>query len=90
MILKFKSKECFKTLVKKKALDLALRELNAVKETHSKLNNLVYPSLEMQKYLSSSYINPEDAKEIFSYRVRMANYGENFRGAGGAKGLHNV
>ena len=37
----------------------------------------------MQKYLTD--LSPEDAKLVFAYRVRMANYSENFRGQTGPK-----
>ena len=80
-----KSKDSFKRLVKAKALDYALSELNSMQAKHSKLEKLVYTSLEMQSYLKSSDINPQDAKQVFSYRVRMANFSENFRGVAGPK-----
>ena len=47
------------------------------------MQNLFYTKLELQKYLTE--MAPEDAKTMFSYRVRMAKYSENFRNQGGPK-----
>ena len=80
-----KSKDSFKRLVKVKAEEYALIELNCLKAKHTKMENNTYNKLEMQKYLHSKDITPEDAKMIFSYKIRMAEYGENFRGASGHK-----
>ena len=41
--------------------------------------------MEMQEYLRSKTVNTEDKKLIFSYRTRMANFSENFRGPAGPK-----
>ena len=51
-----------------------------IKQTHSKLNNLCYTKLELQNYLKLEILNATEAQTLFRYRVRMANYGENFRG----------
>ena len=47
------------------------------------MQNLSYTKLEMQKYFQD--MAPEDAKLVFSHRVRMAQYSENFRGQAGPK-----
>ena len=39
-----------------------------------------HPKLEMQGYLISKEITVEDAKRVFAYRNRMANFSEHFRG----------
>ena len=83
--IKLKSKDSFKRLVKVKTLEFALDELNSDKAKHSKFNNLIYSILELQNYSESSNINPDDAQQIFSYRSRMANFNENFRGGAGPK-----
>ena len=44
-----KSKEAFKNLVKLKAKELALKKLTAKKDTHSKMTNLNYAEIAMQK-----------------------------------------
>ena len=40
---------------------------------------LSYSKLEMQEYLKLETVNASMAKTLFRYRVRMADYGENFR-----------
>ena len=49
------------------------------------MNNIYYPKLEMQHYLKNEKISPKNAKLIFAYRTRMANFTENFRGPYGPK-----
>ena len=83
--IKSKSKDSFKKLVKIKAADYALHELNHMKASHSKMDNVFYTKLQMQGYLKAKDITPEDAKMVFSYRTRMADYTENFRGPAGPK-----
>ena len=78
--IKGKSKLAFKTLVKKQVSEVALMELLNLKETHSKMINLEYTSLEMQDYLKNKNITVEQAKILFKFRTRMANFSENFRG----------
>ena len=50
------------------------------KQRHSKLDNLVYTELKMQNYLQTETVKPKAARTIFSYRTRMSNYSENYRG----------
>ena len=78
--LKMKSEWSFKNLVKKKAHEYEFNELMIKKQKYSKLNNLKYTKLEMQRYLKLENLNTIGAQTLFKYRVRMANYGENFRG----------
>ena len=54
-----------------------------MKASHSKMDNVFYTKLQMQGYLKAKDITPEDAKMVFSYRTRMADYTENFRGPAG-------
>ena len=49
-----------------------------MKQLHSKLSDLNYTKLETQNYFKT--FNKTEAQTLFMYRVRMANYGENFRG----------
>ena len=76
-----KSKWSFKNLIKIKAKEYAFYSFLEKKEAHSKLSNLFYSNLEMQDYLKE--LNPEQSKTVFSYRTRMAQYSENFRGSQG-------
>ena len=78
--IKNKSVMSFKDLVKKKAVEYEYNQLMKLKQTHSKVNNLCYTKLELQDYLKLETVNVVEAQTLFRYRVRMANYGENFRG----------
>jgi len=56
-----------------------LNKLNNKKLTHSKLEKLEYFELSTQCYLLSENLSVEDKKNVFSFRTRMAKYGENFK-----------
>ena len=49
-------------------------------QNHSKMVNLHYNSLNIQSYFTSEELKTEEKRTIFKYRVRMANFGENYRG----------
>ena len=78
-----KSTEAFKNLVKIKASDYAFYSYLENKEGHSKLDSLFYSKLATQEYLINTNLSAKEAQLVFSYRVRMANYSENFRGYSG-------
>ena len=78
--IKSKSKGAFKKLVKGKALEFEFTRLMTAKQPRSKLMDLSYSKLELQEYLKLEHINRFGAQTVFKYRVRMANFGENFRG----------
>ena len=78
--IKRKSEWTFKNLVKKKAREYEFNRLKILKESHTKLNDLLYSKLETQNYFKLENINTSEAQTLFRYRVRMAKYGENFRG----------
>ena len=63
-----------------KAREYEFNRLKILKESHSKLNDLFYSKLEIQNYFKLENINTNEAQTLFRYRVRMAKYGENFRG----------
>ena len=75
-----KSKLTFKKIVKKHARELAFEWLIQKKESHSKMMNLSYSSLEMQEYLKDKNITVFQAKILFKVRTRMEHFGENFKG----------
>ena len=74
------SKYSFKKLVMKKAREFEFLRYLQIKETKSKMKNLSYPCLEMQDYLLLKNMNTSQAKAMFKFRVKMAPFGENFRG----------
>ena len=80
--IKKKSKNSFKKLIKKKMKEYALGYLNDLKETHSKMDNLVYTQLKIQNYLKDKNIPVHEAKVLFNRRTRAAlfksNYGNSY------------
>ena len=72
--IKSKSKLTFKNLIKKQIKELAFMKLMLTKERHSKMNNLEYYTLEMQEYLKDKEISTSQAKMLFKFRTRMANF----------------
>ena len=78
-----KSKFSFHNLVKRKAKEHAFFTYLEKKATHSKLDGLFYSDLKLQDYLKSNMLTPYEAKTVFSYRVRAANYSANYVGTGG-------
>ena len=50
-----------------------------IKNSHSKLDNLIYTELLMQPYMSSKCIFKNDAQLLFKLRTRMADFKANFR-----------
>ena len=44
------------------------------------MKNLTYNELRMQDYLLLNTMNSSEAKSLFKFRLRMAPFGENFRG----------
>ena len=71
----------WKNMVKKKVKVFELEKLLEIKhmKNKSKMKSLTYEKLELQEYLSRFYVH--EAKTIFSFRVRMAQFSENFRGS---------
>ena len=69
-------------LVKKQETKFELDTLLDIKSTKgkSKMKNLVYTELKIQDYLLLKDMNASQAKALFKFRVRMAPFGENFRG----------
>ena len=80
-----KSSEAFKTFVKSKAIEYEFsRHMNLkTRENRSKMDDLNYHKLNIQEYLNLKTIHKQGAQILFKYRVRMAKYGENFRGSHG-------
>jgi hypothetical protein len=76
--LKSKSIHAFKRIVKIKTKEYTLEYLLELKSKHTKLDNLVYSELRLQKYLKSDDIPVYEAKNLFKYRVKVADFKENF------------
>ena len=74
------SKNAFKTLVKKHAKRSEFLRLLKIKESKSKMKNLLYSEFKLQDYLLLKNMNTCQAKALFKFRVRMAPFGQNFKG----------
>ena len=76
--MKSKSTNAFKRQVKIKSKEYALNYLLGLKVKHSKMDNLIYNKLKLQNYLKSPGIPVYEAKNLFRFRNRTANFKENF------------
>ena len=83
--IKKKSKLSFKQLVRSQVREISLEKLLNAKQKHSKMINLFYVELEIQEYLKEKSINTSQAKAVFKFRTRMANFSENFKGQAGTQ-----
>ena len=82
-ILKNISINSFKSQVKKKAKEYAFYTFLEKQQSHSKLDNLSYSGLRLQKYLNLENMTNLEAQTVFSYRTRMSDYDENYHGVTG-------
>ena len=77
--IKKKSADSFKRMVKIKAKEYALEYLLKLKGKHSKMNNLSYSELKLQKYLKDPDIPVNEAKNLYRFRTRSAKYKQNMK-----------
>ena len=75
------SKDSLKNLVKKKTYEYAYKKLKCMQDKHSKMKNLQYRAFKIQNYFYRTDITNDQKKIIFKFRTRMADFGENYRGA---------
>ena len=73
------SKNTFKKKVKSEATAKAIRYLNDLKDTHSKLNDISVLELKPQAYLTDSRLSTNEVKLLFKLRTRMFGCKENFK-----------
>ena len=69
-LLESKSTKKFKNLIKKEAREFLLRSLVTIKNTQSKMKNLEYDKLKLQKYLQT--MDRDLAIHVLRFRLRMA------------------
>ena len=81
--IKSKSEFSFKNMVKVKAKEYCFMKMMEKKIGHSKMDDVFYTSLKIQKYLKSNKFTPTQARLIYSFRTRMADFQENFQGSQG-------
>ena len=77
--IKSMSDKSFKALVKKKLRAAAFKDPNEKKETHLKVKNIQYLSLEIQKYLNDKKFNMNEKQLLFRLRTKMTNVKANFK-----------
>ena len=81
-VIKSMSKYAFMKLVKKHAKEYEFDRFLEIKRTKakSKMKDLFYNELKIQDYLLLKEMNASQAKALFKFRVRMAPFGQNFKG----------
>ena len=81
-VIKSMSKYAFTKLVKKHAKEYEFDRFLEIKGTKakSKMKDLFYNELKLQDYLLLKEMNASQAKALFKFRVRMAPFGQNFKG----------
>ena len=73
-----KSINSFKRLVKIKAKEYTLQYLLNLKAKHTKMDDLAYTELKMQKYLKNEDIPVNEAQNLFRFRTRAAHFKGNY------------
>ena len=63
-------KDVFKSFVKNKIRTAALKYLQNLQQTHTKVKHIKYEKLEVQKYLTSPLFSNEETKLLFALRTR--------------------
>ena len=76
------SKKELKRIMNKAIVRKAFERLMNIKESHSKVENIVYSNLKMQNYLKPSRvrISQNEIQTIFKLRSRVIDVKQNFRG----------
>ena len=74
-----KSKQTYKKFIKMKVRKAALKFLNDLKETHTKIKHIKYETLKCQEYLISPMFSNTDINTLFSLRSRMIDCKMNFK-----------
>ena len=67
-----------KKLLKKHMKEFSLNYLTTIQESHSKMDDLVYPRLKLQNYLKDGKISVQAAKTLFKWRTRSSMFKINF------------
>ena len=73
------SKNTFKKFIKLKIKSVALKYLNAEKETKSKVKDIQYKKLKLQKYMTSSLFNNYEVEILCKARSRNLDVKSNFK-----------
>ena len=79
-IIKKTSKAKFKKIIKIKAREYDMRYFTERKINLSKIRDTKHKHLKLSNYLELKDINAEEAKAIFQFRSRMAQFNGNYKG----------
>ena len=72
-------KSNFKKQIKTKIQALALKQLNKIKKSHSKVLQLKYTKLETQNYIKKKIFSTKEITTLFKLRTRMVQVKMNFK-----------
>ena len=72
-------KEKFAELIKGQCKHIALDELLNKKKSHSKMVNIEYSELNLQKWYKSKLFHSTKAKSLFKWRTRMKDFRNNLK-----------
>ena len=82
-LIKSKTKNAFKNLVKIKAKEQTLKILTEKQSKHSKMSKLHYSEIKIQDYFHLPKVKINQKRTIFKWRTHMENFAENYRGREG-------
>ena len=72
------SKDQFSRIVKRKTEEFAARQLEKVRDTHSKTKNLKFDGFKPAKYFFSKNLTTQEVQTLFKLRTRMINVKGNY------------
>ena len=67
------SRDAFKSFVKKKVKNAALKYLKQLQQRHTKVNHIKYDELITQNYLTSPLFSNEETKLLYAFRTRTVD-----------------
>ena len=73
------SKDQFSRIVKQKTDEFAARQLEKVRDNHSKTENLKFEGFKPAKYFFSKNLTTQEVQTLFKLRTRMVNVKGNYR-----------
>ena len=73
------SKDQFSRIVKQKTEEFAARQLEKVRDNHSKTENLKFEGFKPAKYFFSKNLTTQEVQTLFKLRTRMVNVKGNYR-----------
>ena len=65
-------------MIKIKCKEFAFQKFSNMKNSHSKMKNLVYSELRLQSYLTLEDLTVDESKLLLKWRLRMARFGANY------------